>query len=142
VEYRCISADCHIDLCWLPHDLFIANASDAMKDRMPYVVETADGPAWVTKDGANLGLANGIGHPTGVTGRRKIIPVKTGVSIASLKPVFRRWRTRCLSPDDPGAAHQGAGSRWYPGGSDLRLAQFREQAERPRGRNRVLPHLQ
>jgi len=36
MRYTRISADCHIDLPWLPPDLFTANASAAMKDRMPY----------------------------------------------------------------------------------------------------------
>ena len=61
MEYRCISADCHIDLAWLPHDLFVSNASQAMKDRMPYVTQGPDGPKWVTKSGVFLGLANGKG---------------------------------------------------------------------------------
>src|SRR4029077_11618731 len=67
MEYRCISADCHIDLNWLPHDLFVSNASPAMKDRMPYVTQGSHGPMWVTKAGVNLGLANGKGG-TGVFG--------------------------------------------------------------------------
>src|SRR5688500_15945183 len=61
MEYRCISADCHIDLCWLPHDLFVSNASASMKDRMPHVVDGPDGPKWVAKSGQNLGFANGRG---------------------------------------------------------------------------------
>lgn len=67
MEYRCISADCHIDLCWLPYDLFVSNASQAMKDRMPYVTQGSDGPKWVTKSGLYLGLANGKGG-TGAQG--------------------------------------------------------------------------
>ena len=67
MEYRCISADCHIDLCWLPHDLFVSNASQAMKDRMPYVTQGPDGPQWVTKKGINLWFANGNGA-AGTTG--------------------------------------------------------------------------
>jgi predicted TIM-barrel fold metal-dependent hydrolase len=99
MEYRCISADCHIDLCWLPHDLFVANASRAMKDRMPFVINGPDGPAWVTADGANLGLANGIGsNPGGVTARRKIIPgedrrldriAETGLFADGARGIFR-----------------------------------------------------
>jgi hypothetical protein len=57
VEYHCISADCHIDLSWLPHDLFVSNASQAMKDRLSSVTERPDGLMWVTKSGLNLGLA-------------------------------------------------------------------------------------
>jgi len=41
MRYEMISADCHIDLCWLPPDLFVTNASTEWRDRMPHVV---DGP--------------------------------------------------------------------------------------------------
>jgi predicted TIM-barrel fold metal-dependent hydrolase len=61
MRYEVISADCHVDLCWLPPDLFTANASAAMKDRMPYVADGANGPTWVTKKGANLGRPCGMG---------------------------------------------------------------------------------
>jgi predicted TIM-barrel fold metal-dependent hydrolase len=61
LEYRCISADCHIDLSWMPHDLFVSNASRALKDRMPYVTDGPDGPVWVTRRGAQLGAANSAG---------------------------------------------------------------------------------
>ena len=42
MHYDVISADGHVDLIWLPPDLFTRNASAAMKDRVPYVV---DGPS-------------------------------------------------------------------------------------------------
>ena len=61
MEYRCISADGHVDLCWLPYDLFISNATQKMKDHMPYVIQDSDGPRWVTKAGLYLGHANGKG---------------------------------------------------------------------------------
>jgi predicted TIM-barrel fold metal-dependent hydrolase len=61
MRYTRISADCHIDLCWLPPDLFTSSASAAMKDRMPYVTDGPKGPVWVTKKGAKLGLMNGMG---------------------------------------------------------------------------------
>jgi predicted TIM-barrel fold metal-dependent hydrolase len=61
MRYTRISADCHIDLCWLPPDLFTSSAAAAMKDRMPYVTDGPRGPRWVTKKGANLGLMNGMG---------------------------------------------------------------------------------
>ena len=69
MEYRVISADGHIDLIWLPADLFTANASAAMKERMPYVTDGPDGPVWVSKKGANFGLQNGMG-----SAGRKYIP--------------------------------------------------------------------
>ena len=46
----------HIDLPWLPPDLFTANASAAMKDRMPYVTDGPDGPHWTCKNGQSFGL--------------------------------------------------------------------------------------
>ena len=61
MEYQVISADCHIDLIWLPPDLFTANASAGLKDRMPYVTDGAKGPEWVTRAGAKFGLQNGMG---------------------------------------------------------------------------------
>ena len=56
-----ISADCHIDMPWIPPDLFTGNARASLRDRMPYVTEGPKGPMWVTKKGGNFGLANGMG---------------------------------------------------------------------------------
>ena len=49
MQYKRISADCHLDLPWLPRELFTQNASRDMKDRMPYV---ADGPEPAAPAGA------------------------------------------------------------------------------------------
>jgi predicted TIM-barrel fold metal-dependent hydrolase len=61
MKYEMISADCHVDLCWLPADLFVSQASAELRDRMPHVSEGPKGPVWVTTRGANLGLQNGMG---------------------------------------------------------------------------------
>ena len=61
MDYRVISADCHLDLIWLPPDLFTTSASAAMRDRMPYVTDGPKGPIWVSKKGAQFGLVNGMG---------------------------------------------------------------------------------
>ena len=61
MRYDVISADCHVDLCWLPPDLFTAGASPRLRERMPYVTDGPDGPRWTTKKGAGLGLVNGMG---------------------------------------------------------------------------------
>jgi len=61
MHYKRISADCHLDLIWLPPDLFVSEAPQALKDRMPYVTDGPDGPRWVAKNGANFGLAGGVG---------------------------------------------------------------------------------
>jgi predicted TIM-barrel fold metal-dependent hydrolase len=58
---KVLSADCHLDLIWMPPDLFTANASAALRDRMPYVEQRDDGLRWVSKSGANFGLVNGMG---------------------------------------------------------------------------------
>src|SRR5262245_53027820 len=61
MKYEVISADCHIDLIWLPPDLFTLNAPKELKERMPYVTESSKGPRWVSKNGGNFGLMNGMG---------------------------------------------------------------------------------
>jgi len=61
MKYDVISADCHVDLIWLPPDLFTANAPAAHRDRMPYVADGPRGKEWVTKNGASFGLMNGMG---------------------------------------------------------------------------------
>jgi len=61
LRYEMISADCHVDLCWLPPDLFTTNASPELRERMPYVTDGPTGPQWVTKKGASLGRVNGMG---------------------------------------------------------------------------------
>ena len=73
MRYQVISADCHLDLIWLPPDLFTGNASHAMKDRMPYVTDGPDGKVWVTKRGSSFGLMNGMGNTSGIVG-----PILTG----------------------------------------------------------------
>jgi predicted TIM-barrel fold metal-dependent hydrolase len=59
--YSRISADSHIDMPWMPNDLFTSNASAALKDRMPYVADGPDGPYWTCKNGMSFGLVCGVG---------------------------------------------------------------------------------
>ena len=69
MEYKRISADCHLDMIWLPPDLFVSEASAALKDRMPYVADGPEGPRWVTKKGATFGYVAGVG-----SGGTKYVP--------------------------------------------------------------------
>jgi len=69
MKYDVISADSHVDLIWLPPDLFTENASAAFKDRMPYVTDGPRGKEWVTKNGSTFGLMNGMG-----SGGRQYVP--------------------------------------------------------------------
>ena len=59
MSYNRISADCHLDLIWLPPDLFVSEASAGLKGRMPYVADGPDGPRWVANSGATFGLRAG-----------------------------------------------------------------------------------
>jgi predicted TIM-barrel fold metal-dependent hydrolase len=65
MQYRRISADCHLDLPWLPPDLFASGAARELRDRLPFVEDGPDGPQWVTKSGVNMGLVGGIGSVGG-----------------------------------------------------------------------------
>lgn len=47
MDYRIISADDHIDLQWLPKDLWQTRVPAAWRERAPKVVDTPEGPYWV-----------------------------------------------------------------------------------------------
>src|SRR5436190_23862263 len=62
MRYQRISADCHLDMLWLPPDLFTTNASSKLRDLMPYVAENSDGvKRWTDNNGAEYGLCGGVG---------------------------------------------------------------------------------
>ena len=61
MKQRCISADSHIDMSWLPPALFTENAPAPMRDRMPYQEETPQGWRWTTRSGLHLGFACALG---------------------------------------------------------------------------------
>ena len=65
MQYRRISADCHLDLPWLPTELFVSEARRELKDRMPFVEDGPDGPHWTTKSGARMGGWGGVGSAGG-----------------------------------------------------------------------------
>ena len=50
MEYKLISSDAHIDLEFLPADLFVANAPAAWRDKVPRRYETDDGYVWRAGD--------------------------------------------------------------------------------------------
>ena len=60
MEYNLVSADSHMDMSWLPGDLFEKNGPSHLKDVMPKVVDTDEGPRWVT-EGRELGVYGGLG---------------------------------------------------------------------------------
>lgn len=64
MKYKRISADCHLDLCWMPPGLFVENAPRAMRERMPHVVDGKEGAYWTSSKGAMLGFVGGA-NPQG-----------------------------------------------------------------------------
>ena len=49
MEYDLISADSHIDISWMPGDLFVSNVPAKWKDVAPQIVETAQGKRWFSE---------------------------------------------------------------------------------------------
>ncbi|MGH7334350.1 MAG: hypothetical protein ACREKS_16725 [Candidatus Rokuibacteriota bacterium] len=46
MDYRIISADCHIDMTWMPGHLWVENAPAKWREQVPQVRETPEGPCW------------------------------------------------------------------------------------------------
>src|ERR1700730_5620724 len=73
MDYRIISADDHIDMPWLPKDLWQKRVPAQWRERAPRVVDTADGPYWVCGDDrweAWGGRRGGVGA---LSGRRSAL---------------------------------------------------------------------
>jgi predicted TIM-barrel fold metal-dependent hydrolase len=91
MDYRVISADDHIDLQWLPKDLWTARVPAAWRERAPRVVDTPEGPYWMLGDerwdawGGRRGVA-------GAMGGRRLALEKGGV----LEPGVLRPTTTAL----------------------------------------------
>jgi predicted TIM-barrel fold metal-dependent hydrolase len=97
MRYTRISADSHIDLPFLPPDLFTANAGAAMKARMPYVADGPDGPHWTCRNGRSFGLAGGVG-PAG----QKLVPgMNHRVDAMAATGLYEDYRQGIRRPTDP-----------------------------------------
>ena len=57
---KVISGDCHVEIPWLPADLFTSNAPAHLRDRMPHVEGTEIGEQWFA-GGEQLGFVGGSG---------------------------------------------------------------------------------
>ena len=55
MAYNIISGDSHIDLRFMPEDVFLDNARPGMSHKMPKVVDTQDGRRW-NAGGVDLGV--------------------------------------------------------------------------------------
>ena len=97
MRYTRISADCHIDLPFLPPDLFTGSASAAMKERMPYVADGPDGPYWTCKNGTSFGLACGVGP-----GGQKLVPGQNyRVDVMAATGLYEDGKKGIRRPTDP-----------------------------------------
>lgn len=45
-KQQAISADSHVDLPWIPDNIFKAAAPAALRERVPTLIETRDGLQW------------------------------------------------------------------------------------------------
>ena len=81
----------------MPPELFVSEAPNDMKDRMPFVEDGPEGPQWVTKKGANFGLLNGVGP-----GGAKLVPGQNKrVDIMATTGMFRNGKKGIQRPSDP-----------------------------------------
>ena len=104
MKYNRISADCHLDMPWMPPTVFTENSKSELRDRMPFVADGPDGPFWTTKSGANFGLLNGVG-PGGaklVPGKNKRVDIMAKTGMFEDGKIGRaEARTAIQRPSDP-----------------------------------------
>ncbi|MGH7303679.1 MAG: amidohydrolase family protein [Candidatus Rokuibacteriota bacterium] len=91
MNYRIISADDHIDLQWLPKDLWQKRVPAGWRERAPKVVDTPDGPYWVC-GGDRWDPWGGRKGAAGAQGGRRTALEKGGV----LEPGVLRPTTTAL----------------------------------------------
>ena len=97
MHYNRISADCHLDLIWLPPDLFVSEAPAELKAKMPYVTDGPDGPRWVAKNGAIFGLVGGVG----ASGQKYVPGKQLRVDIMAKTGLYDEGRKGVRRPGDP-----------------------------------------
>jgi len=137
MRYTRISADCHIDMPWLPPDLFTANGLGAHEGPHALRHGRARRTAVDDQKGAPFGLVGGIGS-TGtkyVPGQNHRVDVmaSTGLYDDGKKGIRRPATRTCASRTWTGTAFRPRCSR-HPRGRDA--------ARRPRGGRRDVPDLQ
>jgi predicted TIM-barrel fold metal-dependent hydrolase len=78
MDYRVISADDHIDLQWLPRDLWQRRVPPEWRERAPRVVDTPEGPYWVC-GGDRWDAWGGRRGAAGAMGGRRLALERGGV---------------------------------------------------------------
>src|SRR5262249_45615675 len=60
MSYRIISADCHIDMTWMPGDVGVKTGPARMREQVRQVRKTSDGARWFAEE-KELGVFGGLG---------------------------------------------------------------------------------
>jgi uncharacterized protein len=99
MEYRIISADDHIDMAWLPRDLWQQRVPIQWRERVPRVVDTADGPYWYCGENrweAWGGRRGGVGA---LSGRRSALERGGVLEPGVLRPTTTALRLADMDRD-------------------------------------------
>ena len=68
MEYNVISGDSHIDMTWMPGDLWVDRAPPEFRSLAPRVIETPEGLHWEV-EGKRMGVFGGTSFTFGVAAR-------------------------------------------------------------------------
>jgi predicted TIM-barrel fold metal-dependent hydrolase len=74
VQYNLVSGDSHVDMSWLPGNLFVENNAQLhLQELMPRIIETENGLQWLAEKDNLLGVAQSAGFEfiPATRGRRK-----------------------------------------------------------------------
>ena len=100
MQYNVISGDSHVDMTWMPGDLWVSQAPAKFRAVAPHVVETDEGLKW-TAEGKTLGVFGGSSFGFGKAQR--------GASKRIDTMFDEGFYERPTPADDAGAAAQGHG---------------------------------
>jgi predicted TIM-barrel fold metal-dependent hydrolase len=99
MEYRIVSADDHIDLTWLPKDLWQTRVPAQWRERAPKVVDTPEGPYWAC-DGEQWESWGGRRGAAGAQGGRRTALERGGVlEPGVLRPTTTKLRLADMDRD-------------------------------------------
>ena len=74
MKYSLISADTHMDLVYMPPEVFVENAPSHLRHMMPHVEDTDDGPFWMQQGDRVVPSGFGGAEQRRVQGRRGTAP--------------------------------------------------------------------
>jgi predicted TIM-barrel fold metal-dependent hydrolase len=102
MKYTLVSGDSHVDLSWLPGDLFSTNAPGHLKDRVPRIIERDGGPTWMAGEtilGASQAAGHGFTAPSRGRGQRMDRMLDAGFYDGQPHPTDPDLRLKHMSMD-------------------------------------------